>query len=930
MEKERQMRKIRLLFIISLIISCLFAFASCNDTEVLASPKGLEIEQTTLTLNWKGVTGARLYTISIAKDGEEPREVIGSKTYYSLTSLTEGHYTIKVKANGKEGISRDSDWSESIPFDREKESGMTFALINGNTEYEVTGKGIATGDIVIPDTYRGLPVTSIGKKAFFNKSDVTSVVIGANVRSIGEYAFANCSYITSVSIPEGLTSIGESAFASCRLLTGKVTIPEGVTILPKNVFAYCVSLQEIELGDRITRIEASAFTDCSKLESIKLPEDLEFIGTLAFSSCKSVSSLVFGSKLKEIDNYAFSDLAALKSVAIPNSTVRIGEGAFYLCEQLKDIQLGSGIQVLENGAFFETKHWKDAEKEVYVGKWFVGLKDNTVPSITFRNDTVGIADYALYGNASILQIVLPDSVQLIGKAAFSRMSINVAVIGSGVVSLGDEAFSLCKQLTTVYLGSFDSTNTCIAASSLQKIGDYAFRECEVLDSIEMPSSLKVVGTYAFRDTGLFKSSSSATNGVVYADRWVVDYNSEQIGSEIVIREGTVGIANYAFYNCAQLVSIQMPESVKIVGRAAFYDCSSLRSVRLPNTLEVIEDYTFYRCRNLQLFSLPPMLTSIGRSAFYKCASASGVKDTDTEDDVFTIPADVEYIGDYAFYYCGYSERAPIGDEEYYNVYGIDRLVFTGAVKYIGANAFYNFVSLRSIDFGMTEEIGEKAFYKCENLTTVDFGDALKVIGARAFYRCESLTEVKLPKSVNEIGTSAFYRCESVETVDLGGASSIGSYAFYGNYRLRTLLIPESVTFIGKQAFRNCTGLTAVVLSSSIETVEQHAFYGCSDLTLYVAFDKAPEGWHKYWNSSYRPVVYGCVLSEDNGYVIYVEKGEISNLTTTTTLSDPIREGYTFAGWGNTSTADTPSYTSANLAEADNGRKLYAIWVEEQN
>ena len=83
MEKEQQMRKIRLLLLIfCLIISCLFAFASCDKTEVLDAPKGLEIEQTTLTLNWKGVVGARLYTISITKDGGEPREVIGSKNYY--------------------------------------------------------------------------------------------------------------------------------------------------------------------------------------------------------------------------------------------------------------------------------------------------------------------------------------------------------------------------------------------------------------------------------------------------------------------------------------------------------------------------------------------------------------------------------------------------------------------------------------------------------------------------------------------------------------------------------------------------------------------------------------------------------------------------------------------------------------------------------
>ena len=919
------MRTIRLLLLISLIISCLFAFASCDKTEMLTTPQGLEIEQTTLTLSWKGVTGARLYTISIAKDGEEPREVIGSKTYYSLTSLSEGRYVIKVKANGKDGISRDSNWSISIPFEREKESGMTFALINGNTEYEVTGKGIATGDIVIPDTYRGLPVTSIGKKAFFNKSDVTSVVIGKNVRNIGDYAFANCSYITSITIPDGLTSIGESAFASCRLLASKIVIPDGVTIIPKNTFAYCVSLEEVVLGDSITRIEASAFTDCSKLESVKFPEKLEYIGTLAFSSCKKLGSLTFGSSLKEIDSYAFSDLTSLQSVVIPGSVERIGEGAFYLCELLGTVELGSGIKEIENGAFYETKLWNDASTDVYVGKWFIGCKDANVNSISFRNDTVGIASYALAGNTGINQLILPDSVNIIGKAAFSQMNITVAVIGSGVTELGDEAFALCKKLTTVYLGSFDSKNTCIAASNLQKIGDYAFRGCEVLDAIEMPSSLKSVGTYVFRDTGMFKNSS----GVVYADNWLVDY-TENVSSVVYVKDGTVGIANYAFYNCATLSSISMPNSVKIVGRAAFYDCSALTDVVLPDTLEVIDDYTFYRCKSLKLFTLPPMLTYIGRSAFYKCASSNTATIGDTNSDILYIPADVEYIGDYAFYSCGYSERASLEDEQYYNTFGIDIIVFSGSVKYIGANAFYGFSSLNAVYLGSTEEIGEKAFYKCEELTTVDFGDSLKKIGDKAFYRCEALENVQLPSTLTVIGNYAFYRCESVETLDLGGAVTIGSFAFYGNVELTTLVIPESVTFIGKQAFRNCRGLTSVVLSSSIETVEQHAFYGCSSLTIYVAFDKAPEGWHKYWNSSYRPVVYNCVLSEDASYVLYVEKGTISNITSNTTLSDPIREGYTFVGWGNNSTAETPSYTSANLSEADDGRKLYAIWAEEQN
>ena len=921
------MRKIRLLLLISLIISCLFAFASCDDTEILSSPSDLEVEAATLTLNWKAVAGARLYTIKIVSEDGSSREAIASKTYYSLTSLTAGNYTIQVKANGKDGVSRDSDWSESIPFEREKESGMTFALINDNTEYEVTSKGIATGDIVIPDTYRGLPVTSIGKKAFFNKSDVTSVVIGKNVKSIGDYAFANCSYVTSISIPEGVTSIGESAFASCRLMSSKIVIPEGVTVIPKNAFAYCVSLQEVVIGDTVKRIEASAFTDCGKLVSLKLPADLEYVGELAFSSCTSLSKLEFGNKLKEIGKYAFSELTSLESVVIPNSVEKIGQNAFYLCEKLATVELGNGVTDMDSDAFFMTKLWADTtDNYVYVGKWLVGCKDHTKTTINVKTDTVGIAAYALAGNTGIQQIELPNSVQIICKGAFSKMAINTVVLGSGVRTIGDEAFAHCNNLMNVYLGTYDPEYNTIGASNLVTIGDYAFRSCAGLEDIVIPSSVKSIGSYAFRDSGIFKGSKT---GVVYAGNWVVDY-TENLGSAIELQSGTVGIANYAFYNCKVLEAIIIPNSVKTIGRAAFYDCATLSKVTLPEELQVIEEFTFYRCKSLQLFELPSMLTYIGRSAFYKCGSASTMKDIDTENDVFKIPYYVEYIGDNAFYSCGYSERAALGDEQYYNYYGIDSIVIEGTLKYMGVNAFYSFVSLKSVDLGESTTVGEKAFFKCSSLKSVDFGSSVVEIGEKAFYKCEALESAILPTSVTKIGNYAFYRCDALKSLDIGeSVSYIGSFAFFGDFQITELYIPTSVTFIGKQAFRNCKGLTSVVISDSVETIEQHAFYGCSSLTLYLTAEKASDKWHKYWNSSYRPVVYGCELSEDGSYVLYVKKGTIANLNSSNSLSDPVREGYKFVGWGTNSTATVPAYTSDNLSTADNGKKLYALWIEAE-
>ena len=55
-------------------------------------------------------------------------------------------------------------------------------------------------------------VTSIGERAFYGCSGLTSIVIPNGVTNIGEYAFWGCSGLTSVMIPESVTEIGSSAF----------------------------------------------------------------------------------------------------------------------------------------------------------------------------------------------------------------------------------------------------------------------------------------------------------------------------------------------------------------------------------------------------------------------------------------------------------------------------------------------------------------------------------------------------------------------------------------------------------------------------------------------------------------------------------------------------------------------------------------------
>lgn len=933
------MKILRFIFPIVLIICCLLAVCSCEQLPVLRTPTGIKIENTSLTLSWKEVKDARLYTISITKDGEEePKEYVASKTTYSLVNLDEGDYTIKVKANGREEVIEDSDWSDEIPFTREHETGLVFSLINNKTAYEITGKGTATGNIVIPDTYRGLPVTSIGKNAFFNKSDVTGITFGenSNVKSIGEFAFANCSYLTSLNLPAGLESIGASAFASCRLLGGELVVPGGVKSIPTNAFAFCALIEKVTLSEGVETVDKMAFTDCKSITELKLPDSLISVGEYAFSVCASINSLTFGKNIAEIGPYAFSGCAGISSITLPDSLKKVGEGAFFECAELSEVTLGTGVEVIDLGAFHSTKIWEASpdENEVYVGKWLIGLKDTTANAISFRPDTYGIANYAFLRNTSLSTVRIPDSIKIIGEAAFAQSKINTFILGAGVEVIGDQTFISCENLSNVILGSFDTVTGGIEFSSLRSIGSYAFQECKALSDIDIPESVKVIGSYAFKNTAIHSKDGVVYAGVsispegeaIYDGSWVVGF-LEDVGSSVKIESGTVGVANYAFYKCDVITSASLPSTVKTIGRAAFYDCSGLASVTLPDTLEVIEDYTFYRCTSLKLFNLPPILRKIGRSAFYKCASASSVKDSDTDADVLVIPPSVEEIGDFAFYCCTFEET--VATDVYR--YGVDTVIIGDGVRSIGANAFYGFSSIKKVVLGNgLQTLGEKAFYKCVLLSEVDFGTSLTNIGLKAFYKCEALTSVTLPDSLVTLSDYAFYKCTALTSVNLGGGlSSIGEFAFYGDLEISYLYLPTSITKIGRQAFRNCDKLTSVILADNIQAIDKHAFYGCDNLTVYTELSSIPEGWEKHWNSSYRPVIWNCTLSEDKDYVVSLEIKEkgITNKNNSNELSSPIKLGYEFVGWGSNSSATEPSVTMEELHTAEKGRRLFAIWNE---
>ncbi|MBE6796387.1 MAG: hypothetical protein E7533_07400 [Ruminococcaceae bacterium] len=487
----------------------------------------------------------------------------------------------------------------------------------------------ADGDFsfVVSDDGKSYSVFA-GRKDLSGEVTIPSTHNGLPVEKIGYGAFYNCSGITAVVVPDSVKTIDVEAFYNCN------------------------SLESVSLGKGVAEIGYGAFSGCEKLDEVYIPDSVNSIGDNVFAGC---AVYLDESNWDNGCFYLGNHLIKVKPEAvnggfdIKNGTKTVAGGAFFGCDGLVEINIPSSVVSIGDSAFEDCCELK---------------------SVVIPDSVEEIGENAFLNCTALEALKISNSVSEIKYGAFSRCNgLKYVEIPEGVRVIDALAFSECMSLKAVYI-----------PDGVESINYGAFYACFELDKITIPDSVTTIGEQVLFGTAFYDDDNNWDNKALYVGNHLIKSNGVPNG-EFSFKDGTVTMAEGAFFGCTGLQKVTIPESIKAISNYAFNDCATLKTVVFHDKLLTIGESAFSGCIAIDDLELPEGVKEIGKDAFYGC---NGI-------EKLVLPDGIVSVGDGAFGNCRKLESAIIPE----------------SIKTIGADVFENCDGFRYVFYKGTKSQWDK-------------------------------------------------------------------------------------------------------------------------------------------------------------------------------------------------------------------------------
>ena len=677
----------------------------------------------------------------------------------------------------------------------------------------ITGYEGTNARLTIPETIDGVPVKSIGKRAFAFHDILSYLTLPEGLEEIEDEAFTDVQTLYYVEFPSTLKRIGDYAFRGYG--GDDLNLPEGLEYIGKGAFIYAAPTQDLIIPEGVKEIGPSAFASMVWTSNVYLPSTLEKLDEECFKNASLTYVYMDGTTLPEIADTAFAECSNLRDIDLNEHCTR---------QQMLDVQEIVDAQGLE------CRVWRNQNTETVAAHFsivenpddpntlYISGYEEDLPKVrsygTYSDDEkewkiTGVADGALKGDQTITYFAVNhnDLFTYIGKEAFAESLVEHVDLFDSVTTIGAEAFRDCTKLKEITI-----------PASVTEIGENAFAGCSGLTQVNILCDVGLL------PEGAFAGCENLTEATVMTGSIPARLFEESGLTTLHMGDGVTAIGARAFAGTS-LNEFIIPTNIPVDGESLEGVSPECIRISADATDEQVAewaavlDYPWYD--TLHRVGEEPSLVKM---PYEPLAEDNFEFDPDTRTitaytgtavDVI-IPRTIDGVPveniSYNAFECArdYLTSEMATNQEEGDWIPMRCLILPETLKSIEDSAFMDCHDLETvICYAPLENTNKGVFQELQGLKTVIFVNGVRQMDNYLFNYCKNLKTVWCKNQVDRIGMQCF-GVTGLEQICVN-AKDIDYSAFIGSESLKEIHIRSGVERLNLTAFGMLTGIETICL-----------------------------------------------------------------------------------------------------------------------